>query len=533
MTLLEKVKQIIFKTLGMKKLPQNPNDDRYTYLGNPDIVQKQKIQEYKYWYYGDANELLNYYTSFSTYGASENPIYNRNRTQFFWGINSMEFNIKRVHSGLPHAMISTLVSIIGTPLIQCAEKQEVLDKIINKCSLYRMMNQQQMPLTLALGDGAFKPIIDKAISDTPLVEYYEAEDVEFVVKHGVIVAFVFKDYYNYKKRDYVLMETRGVRNQSSYIEYKLYRLEKDNQVTEVELSTIPELAELEGFEIKGYDKPLAVASVFFYDDLNKNRGRSVFAGKIGLFDDLDQSLSQRSQTCRVSTPVEYYPVDLLERTPNGKTILPSVYNRQYIQKDSTPNGDGVSDGQIQTTQPNLNFEQYNEEQISIVNMILTGYMSPASFGIDVSRKDNADAQREKEKVTIMTRDNVIDAQTEICKLLCSQLLMLQEYMDTEQITLQDYNISVKFNDFANPSFENLSQVLTPMWTQGAISTKMFVEKLYGDSLSNEEKQREIEELDKQRNKDNIDLGAFEYENQTPTNSNIERTNEEATRNIAE
>lgn len=532
MTLLEKVKQMIFKTLKIKKLNQNPNDDRFTYLGDEDIVRKQNLQEYKYWYYGNSNELLNFYTSFGTYGAAENPIYNRNRAQYFWGINPEESNIKRVHSGIPHAMISTLVSIIDSPIIECAEEKEKLDKIINNNALYKMINQQQLPLTLAFGDGAFKPIIDKDISETPLVEYYTAEDVEFITKHGIIIGVIFKDYYKFNNKDYVLLETRGVKNQSSYISYKLYRLEKNNEVSEVPLDTIPELADLEDFEIQGYNKPLAVPSVFFYDDLNKSRGRSVFAGKIDLFDDLDQSLSQRSQTCRVSTPVEYYPTDLLERTPGGRTILPSVYNRQYIAKDTAPNGDGLNDSQIQTTQPNLNFAQYNEEQIAIVNMILIGYMSPASFGIDVSRKDNADAQREKEKTTIMTRDNIITAQTEICKNLCNQLLMLQEYMDTGKITLKDYDISVKFNDFANPSFESLSQVLTPMWNSGAISTERFVERLYGDSLSDEEKAKEIEELEKNRNRDNIDMGELEYETATPEGNNEEATSEDTINQVA-
>lgn len=525
MTLLEKVLNVITQMSGARKLNANPNGERYTYLGNPEIVKKQKIQEFKVWYYGDSNELLNYYTAMSTYGNCENPIYNRNRAQYFWGINPQEI-VKRVHSGIPYAIVSTMVSIIGSSIIESTENNELLQEIITKNNLHHILDQQQKPLTLALGWGALKPIFDKKVSDVPLVEYYEADDVDFAIKHGIITGIIFKDYYHYKNRDYVLIETRRVFNGDSLIEYQLNRLEKDNETTEVPLDTIPELAELSTFIVKGYSKPLAVPTIYFYDMYNKGYGRSIYEGKIGLFDDLDQSLSQRSKTCRVSTPVEYIPVDMLERGRNGQTTIPDVYNRQYIKNEIYPSGDGDGvKGQIQTTQPILNFDQYSQEQKEIIGMILTGYMSPASFGLDLAKKDNADAQREKEKVTIMTRDNIISSQTKIEKDLCQILLMFAEYMRTGTITLKDYDISVKFSEFANPSFESLSQTLYPMWVSGAISTEMYVTKLYGDSLSEEEKQKEIQALETNKQRDTIDTGAFEYENGITENSYSERTNE--------
>ena len=272
--------------------------------------------------------------------------------------------------------------------------------------------------------------------------------------------------------------------------------------------------------------PLAVDSLFFEDVYNHGYGKSLFAGKIDLFDDLDQSLSQRSQTSRVSTPVEYYPVDLLQRGKDGNPLLPSVYNRQFIKIDAFPDGDGNTNGQIVSTQPQLNFEQYNSEQNAILGMILNGILSPATMGIDIAKKDNADAQREKEKVTIMTRNNIIDRQTKIIKKLITMCLMLKEYMDTETITITDYDISVKFCEFANPSFESLAQTLQPLWSSGAMSTEMFVEKLYGDSLSEEEKELEIQRITEKQQQDNLSMGEFDNESQVGENIQSQNSNAE-------
>lgn len=513
MTIIEKIKDRIIKFLGVQKLNDNPNSERYNFISSEDVVIKQHLNEYKIWYIGDSDELLNFYTNREITGNAENPIYNRNKTEYFWGINPEEFHVKRVHSGVPNAIVSTLSNAIGDPIITAKDEyQKTIDDILEDNTFKVMLNQQQRPLTLVEGWGAYKVSFDKSISKFPIIEYYEADDVDFVIKKGVCVGIIYKDYYKYQSKDYLLLETRSINNGDSKIEYELFRLDKSNSLEKVPLNTIPELSGLDenGKILEGYKKILGVPSKYFFDPLNKKYGRSIFAGKIDLFDDLDQSLSQRSKTCKVSTPREYFPVDAMERDSNGNPIFPKVYDRQFIKSVSYPNGDGETNGTIQTTQPQLNFDQYSNEQRAILDMILTGVLSPASLGIDIAKKDNADAQREKEKVTIQTRNNVIAMENKIIKELITICLDIKEYIDTGKITIgTDYGISVKYNEFANPSFESLSQVLTPMFTQGAISTEMYVDKLYGDSLSAEEKQKEIEWLNKKQSEDNLQESDFE------------------------
>lgn len=412
-----------------------------------------------------------------------------------------------MHSGLPKAIVDTLAAIVGAPN---------LPKELDDPKLVEEITKKQMPLTMVAGYGAYKMVMPKGGS-RPIARFYDAENVFFVRSQGVDVGVIFSDWYKTRDgRTHLVLETRRLTRDGTCVEYDAFLQGDDRQLTHESLSRIPELAGLKPLEIKGYRHLLAVPCRFLYDAMNPDYGRSVYDGKIDLFDDLDQSLSQRSQTSRVSTPVEYYSPDVLERTPGGMPRAPKVYNRQFIMKSGMPDANGHMDSSIQTTQPILNFEQYDGEQKSIVNMCLVGLLSPASLGIDLSKRDNAEAQREKEKMTIMTRNSIVQAETAILKDLARLYLDCWEFMATGKFPAEDREeAKISFNEFANPSFESMSQALLPMWAAGAISDELFVEKLYGIGLTAEQKQREIEALRRARGNDMLSLGDYDQTQNDP------------------
>ena len=450
MTLWEWIKTKILNRQGVERLDENPNSDRLTFIANNDKLKIEEIQANKTWYIGSGDELLNFYTQRQAIGFAKNPIYNRNKRNYFWSLSAEECNIKRVHSGIPNMIITTITNCIGMPDIQC----EGWDEIAKENDFKRKLTQQARPLTLAAGFGAWKVNFNTNLSKYPLWEFYDGEYVEYIYKAGLLIGIIFKSYYKKNNKNYVLLETRYKAAGSSYVTYELFRLEKGDEVTPVDKSIFPELGNLENIIIPNYNKILAVPSRYFYDPLNPKYGKSIYAGKLDMFDMLDEIWSQASQTNRVSTPVEYYNPDALDRSVNGSIGVPNLYNRQFVQKSGVPDGDGNMSDDIITTQPDLNFDKYGGLAKDVLDYILTGVLSPASLGIDLSRKDNAEAQREKEKITIMTRNNVIDAETIMLQNMVEISLDIKQYLDTKTIKMQAYEINIKYNEFANPSFEN-------------------------------------------------------------------------------
>ena len=76
-----------------------------------------------------------------------------------------------------------------------------------------------------------------------------------------------------------------------------------------------------------------------------------------------------------------------------------------------------------------------------------------------------------------------------------------------------------------------------MWTAGGISTEMYVERLYGDSLSEEEKLKEIAKLEENKKMDNLNLGDFGLngmdEDSSFTSGGEEENKEKPTRTVKE
>ena len=166
MNLLDIIRKRIIKFLGLEQLNENPYAERLTFISDDENIIRQNIEEFRTWYIGSSDELLNYYTNEQMYGTMREPIYNRNRRKYFWAISSEEGDIKRVHSGIPNAIISTLVNAIGNFKVKSGDKElkKFIDGLVKDTDLLHIINQQQMPLTMVEGWGAFKVNFDKNLS---------------------------------------------------------------------------------------------------------------------------------------------------------------------------------------------------------------------------------------------------------------------------------------------------------------------------------------------------------------------------------
>ena len=512
MHLKEFIRNKVLKRVGLVNDDTKPDDDRLTFINDNERLTKTRIKEYGIWYYGDSDELLNYYTTQNMFEYGFEPIYSRNKQSYFWCISSTERDIKRTHSGQPRNIVDTLVNIVPFPQIKAGKISDnnndvnvKLKEIVKNAKLADIYVGEQLPLTLVEGWGCYKIVWDKDYSDLPEVVYYRAENVDFIFKFNKVIGIIFKDYYSDgENRKYLKTETRSIKVvngvRTLVIENEIFLADKSGDyITPTTFDRVPELSDTIPYIEIGNTNLLFAVPCIIYKNTGKagGYGRSIFTGKLDLFDDLDQCLSQAANTVRRSTTVEYFNTDFFERDPRtGMPKQPKAYDRKYSffagQKDS--NGGSTSSDPVQVTQPAVNFQQYSDQAIAIIMQIIDGVMSPATIGIDIAKKDNAEAQREKEKVTIFTRNTIIRAETLILQDLCSQLLVCEEFLRTDEATVQEYDVSVKFTEFADDSFENKLEVLGKAYDSETISDEMFMEKLYNDQLTEADYQRELKWL---------------------------------------
>lgn len=506
----------------ISKIRNNPHNNNLGY----NLVTKLKQEERVVWYEGKSDQIQDFYiTTRVAKGANKEAF--RNSDDYFWAIVSKEKRVKCTHSGLANAAVDTLINITGIPEIAGTKRifdltdkeykdvdsqdlNELIQEIIEENDFHMMLLQDQCPYMLVVGDGAYFLNNDKKISDLPIIDFLDGRNVEFEKKGKRITAITGRKYYSYDNKRYMLMDRRstelfiddkGKHRRMATIENDLYELE--NNTTEevkckVPLNTIPDTEELkEKISFKKIDQILAVPCIYKIDK-STGRGKSVYDSKLDLLDDLDQNLSQSSVTTRLSTPVEYIPENLIEADEDGNRKPLERFDRRYLiiasDKNSATGIDGGS--KIQTTQPVLNFQQYNDASLEIVHNFLTGFISPSTLGLDLARRDNATAQREKEKVTLTTRDNLVTIQTGILKKLFERLLKFYyAIQEDNEMAQADYKITINYPEYANPSFENKLSYLVPAFASGGMSAKQYVNELWGNSLSEEEKEDEIKKLE--------------------------------------
>ena len=499
--------------LGLIETPIDPRvrDERLTFINNINEDIQNKLHEYNVWYTGDAEEILNYYSRAQVIDFNYDPIYSRNKKSYFWCVSAVEQDIKRTHSGQPRNIVDTLVNIVGVPRIRVGtpgdslkDINKRLQKILKDNHFSRTLTQQARPMTFVEGWGAWKINWDTNLSDTPILLYYRANAVDFVYKSGRLIAIIYKDYFqDEKKHDYVLFEIRRLENGNLYIEKELFRMNPSTDIIQsVPLKSLPQLKDVQPkIEITNFKSFLGYPCIIYEDNNADTYGRSIFTGKIDLFDDLDQCLSQSANTVRRSTTLEYFDTLYLEKDEiTGMPKMPHAYDRKYIAYKGSKNGDGAfsSTGPIQVTQPQINFEQYSSEATNILLQIISGIMSPATLGIDIAKKDNAEAQREKEKVTIFTRNTVMEEEGETLRRISIDLLCADEFMRSGKVTCYDYDVSVEYDEFADASFENKLEAVLGGWREGLLSDATAIDYLYGKTWSDEKKDQEVKWIEKNR-----------------------------------
>lgn len=439
------------------------------------------------WMRGDPSEIEQLYKQ----------VYNQDA--MFWG--SVPYTkMRKIHLGLPHIITETLTSIVVRDMndIELKTRQDEWENISDDNN-FKDILEDAINKALYLGDGAFKISFDKLVSDYPIIEFYGADDVKIKYKRGRFHKCVFKTKYKYEKKKYMLYETYGY----GYIKYKLVKLPEER---EVPLDTIPDTANLVDIKFAGYDEDeygnmiskgsfcMAVPFKIFKSAKWKGRGRSIFDGKEGSFDALDEAFSQWMDALRASRPCKYIPKNLLPVDPKtGKILQPNDFDNRFIA--SSPDGSENAKNEVKLVQPTIPSENYLESYITALDACLQGLISPSTIGIDVKKLDNAEAQREKEKTTLYTRNKIIEAIQSCIPVLINNVFKAYDTYSEKNVDMsKDIDVVIDFGEYANPSFEATVETVTKAKTGGVMSIEASVDELYGDSKDDEWKKEEVKRL---------------------------------------
>lgn len=427
------------------------------------------------WYRGTADELSQMYKNLP--GES-------NKTRFWAAVPTVGMEIEKNHTGIPGIIVDTMTAIVIADMngIEVDSKYQSIWDDIAEDNNFDDLIEESIAETLVVGDGAFRISLVPELSEYPILEFVPGDKVEYIYNRNRLVEIVFHTEYLHEKRKYVLEETYG----RGYIRSALLREGK-----EIPLNYIPETQELSP-EIKWKDNfMMAVPFKVFKSSRYKNRGGSIFDKKADSFDNLDECWSQWMDALRKARTKEYIPEDILPRNPHtGEVLKPNAFDNAYIKHDS-PMVEGALP-KIDLVQPSIPTESYLSTYTTALDLCLQGIISPSTLGIDVKKLDNADAQREKEKATLYTRNKIVNALQNTIPQLVD--ITLKAYATWNGQAIEDIKVDVPFGEYANPSFESQVETVSKARTGQIMSIEASVEELYGDTRDDKWKADEVARL---------------------------------------
>ncbi len=464
----------VSKLLNVQPAMQNQITIQEAYTHETNLIKN------KLWYRGEAYELEQFFKNISS-----DPV---NKARFWSAVPSENLSIRKIHSGMPAMIADRLSDIVVADIDSIEVTGEDVNKVweeIRKDNKFDDDIGDVLTKVLVSGDGAFKLSIDTEISKYPIIEFFEADRVEYVAKRGRLQEVKFFTYYNKDNKRYKLIESYG----KGYVRYTLV----DDRENEVPLNILEETAELEEVTYDS-DFIMAVPLMFFKSPKWEGRGKSIFDSKSDAFDALDEVISQWIDAIRDGRVQKYIPEDLIPKNPDtGQLMKPNSFDNKFIKIGSSLAED--SKNEIDMKQADINYLAYVESYANTIDMCLQGIISPSTLGIDLKKTDNAEAQREKEKTTLYTRNKIVDTLTEVIPHLVEIILKTNDVLNKK--TPEEYEVSITFGEYASPSFDTVVEIVGKAKSYGIMSIEKAIDELYGDTMTDEEKALEIQRVKEQ------------------------------------
>lgn len=428
------------------------------------------------WYRGDGNELEQLYQQSAEYA---------DRYKFWASRCTPGMEMRKIHTGLPALIVKVLVSVVLADMNAFdfeSDKQEKLwEEIEKKNHFYRRM-KRALREVLYIGDGAWKITLNTKKSKYPIIQWYPGDRIELSYDGDDLREVIFKTPFQERGRTYVLYEYYGY----GYIRNELYQGER-----QVDLAASERMKGIRDWE---FDESVMLAvPLRVYESAKwEARGGSIFDGKLDSFDAFDEVWSQWMDALRAGRARTYIPESLIPKNPaTGEALRPNPFDNRYFAGDNDMSEH--AENKVQTEQPAIPHDSYLASYVTALDLCLQGIISPSTLGIDMKKLDNADAQREKEKATLYTRNAIVEALQGTLPDLVTACLNCYALMMRQ--SLEDVQVDIPFGEYANPSFE--SQVETLAKARPGVpmmSVEAQVEELYGDSRDKAWKEEEVRRL---------------------------------------
>ena len=241
--------------------------------------------------------------------------------------------------------------------------------------------------------------------------------------------------------------------------------------------------------------------IIFKKNANQNmlykgeRGVPDIQGLVSIEDALTESISDLIDAIRKGGVKEYVSDELIPQDAEGNDMRLNHFNKTIIttKGSSTP---GESSKLWQVTQGDIKWEAYTR---TIQNLMSVGInkagLSPTTIGLTglESINSSAESQDAREKTSMRTREVALESWRVTLKELLNRYLQVKDYIQGKSIVDYSGLINITFNEYTNPTLENITNVLAKQ-VQTGLKAQITAIKELNKGMTEEQAQEEYTKI---------------------------------------
>ena len=258
-----------------------------------------------------------------------------------------------------------------------------------------------------------------------------------------------------------------------------------------------------------FDNPLPESKVLPFRDFlivfkknpNNNqlyrgeRGVPDIQGLVSIEDALTESASDLIDAIRKGGVKEYVSDELIPQDIKGNDLRLNHFNKTVIttKGSSTP---GDSQNLWKVVQGDIKWEAYTRTMQNLMSIgINKAGLSPTTLGLTGLESINSsqESQDAREKPSMRTRQIALASWSKTLKEILNKYLQVRDYMNG--LAIVDYTdlINITFNEYTNPTLENVTDVLAKQ-VQTGLKSQMTAIKDLNEGMSDKQVEKEFAQI---------------------------------------
>lgn len=401
--------------------------------------------------------------------------------------------------GIIPMIVNAKVNLVASNGFRCESDDDEIDDILNHIKDEAELEQkfcEGVYWESGIGDVAFRISYCPELSDKPLIDVIEPQHLDVNYSHGRIKSYIVKNV-SPEHPEYELHEIYS-RNKAGYAQID-YRFRYNGSYVDPENESEMKqcMKEFPDADISHRSFPFKFLPIVFKKNDNCNRlykgerGVPDVQGLARIEDALTESISDLIDAIRKGGVKVFMSDDLIPQTEDGEDLAPDPFNKTIVttKGSSSPVN---SDDLYKVVQGDIKWEAYTQTIKTLMSTAINkAGLSPTTLGLTGLESINSsqESQDAREKPSMRKREIALNGWRKTLTELFNRYLQVCDYIDGRDVGEYQDLINITFNEYTNPTVENVTDVLIKQ-VAGGIKSPLTAIKELNKGMSDEEAEEE-------------------------------------------